>query len=70
MTEYHKQCKLQKGNAHTTCWIPENFAKMGKVLKIEEDPGWVVTFIGVRMESSKMMERSRDYLRQRKHSDI
>lgn len=74
MTDYHRQCDLVKGNDRTTTWIPEMFAKVGKTLKLQDgdgwDEGWVVSSVGVRLESSKVKDNSRDYLRQRKASDI
>jgi hypothetical protein len=51
-TVFYKQCKLEKqvegGSCHQTSYIPEEFAVVGKVLKLREegvwDNGWKVTF--------------------------
>ena len=40
------QCTLVKDRTTQVSWIPTEFAKLNKVLKVEEDEGWVVTEIG------------------------
>ena len=47
----YSQCTLQKNNIVQISWIPERFAKVGKILKLKSendiwDNGWVVTFVG------------------------
>lgn len=42
------QCALQKGNTHHMAWIPEQFANVGRFIKIKKDDdtwedGWEVT---------------------------
>jgi hypothetical protein len=73
-----KQCKMENkstgwSDVHTA-WIPEQFAKVGKVLrlKFEEgwDEGWVVTEVGTQMTEEWVMEYSQDYKYQRKASDV
>lgn len=43
---YFRQCKLRKENAFTTSYIPDQFAVLGRVLKLktggEWDDGWTV----------------------------
>jgi hypothetical protein len=71
---YHRQCKLEKKepniNIVTTSWIPEEFAILGKYLRLNDDDGWKVIFIGDRKLSQNINERSRDFLKQRSCSDI
>src|SRR4051794_14557386 len=42
MTDF-RQCRLVKksasGTKHTTSWLPEQFAHVGKVLKLRDDTG-------------------------------
>ena len=51
-------------------WIPQKFAKKGKVLKLYEVDGWKVVEVWDSMEEKEVVERSRDYRNQRKASDI
>lgn len=41
------QCKLQKDNLYQICFIPKEFSKIGKTIKIKENniwnTGWVVS---------------------------
>jgi hypothetical protein len=49
---YYRQCRLNKsGMLDQVSWIPEQFAVLGKVLKLrneggEWDDGWVVKNVG------------------------
>jgi hypothetical protein len=68
--------KTETGVERLIGWIDEKFAKVGKKLKFQDDDqdtwelGWVVTTIGDRQTRSERQERSQDYKRQRKGSDI
>lgn len=72
--QHHAQCLLRRGQAHQVAFIPESFAKTGKTLKLKEGESWVdgwrVISVFSRMSSVALAERSRDYLHQRKASDI
>jgi hypothetical protein len=65
---------LQRNNEFLTTWIPEVFAEVGKVLKLKENDrwsdGWKVMKVYSRRESTEVSERSKDYKKQRKASDI
>lgn len=67
---YYKQCKLIKGTTSQTAWIPEKFAVVGKFLKIKSDDGWQVMSIGGRLSEEYVKEHERNYLTQRRASDI
>jgi len=67
---FYRQCILQKNHTWQTAYIPEEFAKNGKILRIKEDNGWVVKNVGTRLNEEQVIERSRDYLHQREGSDI
>ena len=76
---YYKQCVLRrKGNTGkivTTVWIPENFAKTGKILKRKLegmwDEGWKVIKVYSLRKAEESVLRDRDaHLHQRKRSDI
>jgi len=75
---FHRQCKLTKptesGVCETTSWIPEEYATVGRVVKLknagEWSGGWVVSEVYDRMPSEEAMRRSRDYKKNRKTSDI
>jgi hypothetical protein len=72
---YFRQCKLQRGNAFTTSWIPEKYTKKGKHIELKDNDvwvdGWLVTEVGnKRLQEEYVVTRSQDYKRQRKASDI
>jgi hypothetical protein len=60
--ETHTQCNLTKGNLHYVAWIPTIKAKLGKILRIDEEEGWEVVGVGNQtLPSSWINERSQDY---------
>lgn len=70
-----KQCVLKKGNVQTTSWIPDKYAKQGKYVKLKEngkwDDGWKVMEVGeMAKEEEDVINRSQDYKKTRKASDI
>lgn len=72
---YYRQCVLKKQSVTTTSWLPEKFAKQGKVLKLKNDGvwdnGWKVDQVGSRrVLEDEVRERSQDYKHQREASDI
>lgn len=72
---YYRQCVLKKNSTTTTSWIPEKFAKKGKVLKLKDSgiwsDGWEIQRVGSkRILENEVRERSQDYRHQRKASDI
>ena len=75
MTEIHCQCYLRKGPVATTAWIPEEFAVIGRPIKLrkrggEWDDGWVVEEVGARRLSTEVADREQDWKKQRQASDI
>lgn len=79
---YYRQCELRKfykeedfeHYAIRVAWIPEEFAKPGRIVKIkingDWDDGWSVVEAGARAPEDQVLERSQDYKRTRKASDI
>ena len=71
---FYRQCKLQHADKEQTTWIPEKYAKKGKVVRLREKgvwiDGWVVMSVGARAskEQQEMLERS--HATTRKVSDI
>ena len=79
MTKFYCQCELRKPvskDSYQTniAWIPEKFAVMNKFVKIKTengwDEGWQVTYVGAKQKADLVEAKERDYLRQRKASDI
>jgi len=66
----YQQCELQRGSYRKMAWIPKKFAVRKKVLKIKGEDGWVVQATHSVMEQTELLERSQDYKRTRKASDI
>ena len=74
------QCKLHKktenGVKVLTTWIPEDKAKLNNIVKIREttddewEDGWKVVNTYQKRSSKEIHERSRDYLKHRKTTDI
>ena len=68
------QVKLRRGNEWYTAYIPSEFAKPGAVVKIwfenEWIDGWVVDEMFNSLPVTYVVERSQDYKRTRKASDI
>ena len=71
---FHRQCRLRKGATEQVTFIPEEFAKVGRFVKLrsatEWDDGWKVVAVYSRVESREAAERSQDYKHQRRASDI
>ena len=67
----YKQCTMRKKNTIDVAWIPEKFAIVGKYLRIGDDNGWKVEIVSsVTQTDQENNERSQDYKRTRKASDI
>lgn len=59
---YYKQCVLKKSNVQTISWIPEQYAKVDKILSLKEDDGWKVVEVGpIRLPESTVVDNSKDY---------
>lgn len=68
--DYYRQCTLTKGQTSEVAWIPEKHAVLNKYLRIGDDNGWQVTSVGGRKNGDYLKEHERDYLTQRRASDI
>lgn len=72
---YYRQCTLtmQDGplTAQQVSWIPEEFAVVGKVLKIKDQDGWRVKDVGSHRQSEDyIQDHERDYVGHRKRTDV
>jgi len=66
----YTQCHLVKNNRHKTAYIPSKFARIGKIVKLLDDDGWLVTNTYTTMSEDKVLENSKDHKRTRKASDV
>ena len=71
----YNQCRLSRDKHRTVTWIPREFAKVGKVIKIRDDDGlwtdgWRVDEVWTEVDEEMVVELARDHLKQRKASDI
>jgi hypothetical protein len=67
----YKQCRLEKKLLQQTVWLPTQFCILNKIVKIKDDDGWIVKNIyKVECDEKVVVERSRDYTKQRIASDI
>jgi len=64
------QCRMKRGNTQTTAWIPSEFAKAGKWLRIGKRDGWQVVSCGGTLPAEYVLEHERNYRTQRQASDI
>lgn len=76
---FYVQCELKKQISEDVykldmAWIPEKFAILNNIIKIKKDgkwdSGWKVIYIGAKMKAEIVEANERDYLKQRKASDI
>ena len=44
--KYFKQCQLTRGETSQVAYIYEQYAKLGKILKIKDEDGWVISRVG------------------------
>jgi len=67
---HYKQCKLKKGPFCTTSWVPEEFAEVGKYVRLKKedslgvkkwDNGWLVTEVSSRTKEEAVMVRSENH---------
>lgn len=71
---FHKQCILRNGNTTTVSWIPEEFAHIGKYVKLKDNgvwvDGWKVEAVGTRLATQFVENRSQDYSKFKTNTDI
>lgn len=74
----YAQCSMERkvstGVQQHVAWIPNEFAVVGKYIRIKFEEtwidGWLVTGVGAKKDWLYLELKSRDHLRQRKASDI
>ncbi len=72
---YYVQCKLEHSSGKIlTSWIPEKFAVKGKYLEIKIDNNWenhwLIKETYAKQKEEYLLEKERDYLKQRNASDV
>jgi len=74
---HYKQCVLDRSGTRTVTWLPEEFAKPGKVVKLrkkrQEDwtDGWQVKVVGKkRLSEEQIACIDRQFLHHRETTDI
>ena len=68
---YSKQCTLTKGTKSQVAWIPEEFAKLNKFVRLFEEDGWQVMTVGAtRVSTDYLLTHEREYLNHRKVTDV
>lgn len=77
--KFYHQCVLSRQNASSVStlvsWIPEDFATIGRAVKLKSEDGtwvegWKVREVGSRQEAAYVENHAMDHRRQRKASDI
>ena len=73
-TQFYRQCRLARGSARQTAWIPAPFAVEGRWVRLTEagvsQDGGRVTAVGTRLAGDVLHERCRDYRHTRQASDV
>lgn len=59
----YKQCRLQRDNETQVTWLPEKFAKKGKVLRLNHTNGWIVMEVWASATEEFVLARERDNVR-------
>lgn len=80
---YYRQCLLERGQTNQVSWIPEQFAKKNKYIKLKNnkesgclveegkwEDGWKVIEVGIRMPEDIVLSNSQAYKHHRKNTDI
>lgn len=77
--DFYRQCslerKIENGVEKTTSWIPDVYAKVGDVIQLKQEDGtwingWKVQTASEPLAAPIVEAMSRNYLKQRKASDI
>jgi hypothetical protein len=63
---FYKQAKLAKHKTVQTAWLPEKFAKKGRVVRIKGDDGWddgwhVVEVYATRLDEHVVHEQAHNH---------
>ena len=70
----YSQCRLRRKSTEQVAWIPTNYAVVGMVVRITEnnftEDGWEIISCGQPVDRKFIEEHERDYMRQRRVSDI
>lgn len=74
MSDYHTQCLLCRGNTKYSAWIPTKYAVLNEFISIKDkgnwEDGWKVIAVYGTLPTETVLERSQDYKKTRKASDI
>jgi hypothetical protein len=63
---WYRQVRLERGNTHTVCWIPEENACLGRVLELKRSDGqweigWVVRQIWSRCLRDDLERKNKSF---------
>ena len=59
---FYRQCLLSKQSTQQVAWIPEEFATVGKYLRIGSSNGWKVEALYSRKHEDYVLWKERDYV--------
>lgn len=66
----YRQCELRRGTTREVVWIPENFGKIGKIVRVGDDDGWTVSDVGAVRTEDYLLAHERDFAGHRSRTDI
>ena len=71
---YYRQCMLERFEfpvrTQQVAWIPEQFAVVGKYVKILDEDGWRVQEVGSRQSEEYLQDHERDWKGHRQRTDV
>lgn len=72
---YMKQCVVRKDNVHTTAWLPEEFAHVGKPIQLKQNDSWVRGYqvesvSEVKKPASFMIDYEKGHEKHRGNTDV
>ncbi len=73
--EMQTQCRLERGQAKQTSWIPSEFATEGRIVDLKDrrgfwSEGWRVAKVYSSMPAAVIAERERDFTSHRRATDV
>lgn len=69
-TSDYRQAVIHRGTRWRVAWIPAALAIVGKFVKIHDEDGWKVAWVGRKMDGAWVRDRSNDHRYQRRVSDV
>jgi hypothetical protein len=57
----YRQCSLRRGTTRQVAWVPAEFARAGRYLRIRDEDGWLVEAVWGRGKGESLTSDGRGY---------